>query len=69
MWQESQEAGVVSSQMLPRGRVKKGRTDKGAPDFATRRPGVTSRRSVSMAEPEGGGLRSEWEVRKQRLHQ
>lgn len=37
------EAGAVSGQMLPRGRVKKGKTDKGALDFATRRPVVTSR--------------------------
>lgn len=25
--------------------------------------------AVSMTEPEGGGLRSEWELWKQRLHQ
>jgi len=29
--------------MLLRGRVKNGKTDKGALDFATRRPVVTSR--------------------------
>ena len=40
---KSQEVGEVSGQMLLRGRVKKGKTDKGALDFATRRPVVTSR--------------------------
>lgn len=38
-------------------------------DSSTRRPVVTSKRSFSIAEPEGGGLRSEWEAGKQGLFQ
>lgn len=48
------EAGVVSS-------VKDGRNKKGPLDLVTRRPVVTSKRSVSMAKSEGSEMRCEWE--------
>jgi hypothetical protein len=48
------EAGMVS-------RFKDGRNKKGPLDLVTRRPVVTSKRSVSMAKSEGSGLRREWE--------